>query len=145
MQNIHVKRYSNPEGAHHLGWIEPEDRAWLLFIDTEGRPVLMLRKDVEQVPGATEATYVNACAVVDAEGVEVKQITLHQLGLKVLGFNLKGQFVEEALASPPDLMIKAKEALDVALEEPGTRWGEPYRGRVVSDEPDAEPEGTSCT
>ena len=135
MQNIHVKRYSNPEGARHLGWIEPEDRSWLLFIDAEGHPVLMLRKDVEQTPESTESTYVNACAVVDGEGVEVKQITMHQLGLKVLGFNLKGQFVEEAVSNPPDLVVEAKKALDAALEEPSTRWGAPYQGRVVRAEP----------
>jgi hypothetical protein len=36
MQQIHVKRYSNPQAVGYEGSIEPEDRSWILFIPTGG-------------------------------------------------------------------------------------------------------------
>lgn len=38
MQNIVVKRYSNKETQKFWqGWIEPEDKSWILFINVDGR------------------------------------------------------------------------------------------------------------
>ena len=46
MQNIVVKRYSNPETRKHWqGWIEPADASWILFIDTEGRTTMYDKRD----------------------------------------------------------------------------------------------------
>lgn len=55
MQNIIVGRYAHP-GAWQ-GWIEPDDRSWIAFIDIAGRPVFFLNRD--PVTGA----------VLDAPGV----------------------------------------------------------------------------
>jgi hypothetical protein len=145
MQNIHVKRYTSPNPDDEnalLGWIEPEDASWLLFVNAKGQPSLYLLTEscenpaplpdnLTEPPDPPERCYVNACGVFDAKGTEVKHITLQQLGLKVLGMKLQGPFVEEAVANPPELVVKAKQALDAALEEPATRWGAPYQGRVV--------------
>jgi len=45
MQNIHVKRYKNPEAVGYQGWLEPEDLSWIAFIDLEGKPVFYLHRD----------------------------------------------------------------------------------------------------
>jgi hypothetical protein len=49
MQNIKVGRYSkeSPEsvGKDWQGWIEPEDRTWIAFIDVFGRPTFFLNRD----------------------------------------------------------------------------------------------------
>lgn len=45
MCNIVVGRYSNPKAIGWQGWIEPEDRAWIAFIDLEGRPKFYLNRD----------------------------------------------------------------------------------------------------
>jgi hypothetical protein len=45
MQNISVKRYSNPQAVGWAGWLEPEDRSWIAFIDLEGRPRFFLDRD----------------------------------------------------------------------------------------------------
>jgi hypothetical protein len=37
MQNIIIGRYDNPEKTGGwAGWIEPEDRSWILFIAADG-------------------------------------------------------------------------------------------------------------
>lgn len=36
MQNIHVKRYSQPDAVGYSGAIEPEDRSWILFVPADG-------------------------------------------------------------------------------------------------------------
>lgn len=54
MTNIRVGRYSKgsgtiqPDGSvkqDWQGWIEPDDRTWIAFIDSEGRPLFFLDRD----------------------------------------------------------------------------------------------------
>jgi len=40
MQNILVNRYKHPEKTGYLGWIEPVDGSWILFVPLTGQPVL---------------------------------------------------------------------------------------------------------
>lgn len=45
MQNITVGRYKNPQNVGWAGWIEPEDKSWIAFVDLEGHPVFFLCRD----------------------------------------------------------------------------------------------------
>ena len=45
MNNIKVGRYTNPVNIGWQGWIEPEDRSWIAFIDLDGRPKFYLHRD----------------------------------------------------------------------------------------------------
>jgi len=45
MCNIKVSRYKNPESVGWQGWIEPDDRSWIAFVDLRGRPVFFLNRD----------------------------------------------------------------------------------------------------
>lgn len=36
MPNISVRRYSHPETHGWAGWIEPEDRDWIVFVGVSG-------------------------------------------------------------------------------------------------------------
>lgn len=53
MQNIIVGRYStkkSTDGTPNIGelwqgWIEPEDKSWIAFIDKKGRPLFFLNRD----------------------------------------------------------------------------------------------------
>ncbi len=36
MNNIYIGRYSNPKRIGWAGWIEPNDRSWILFIGLDG-------------------------------------------------------------------------------------------------------------
>lgn len=54
MQNIIVGRYSKQStdgapglGAEWQGWIEPEDKSWIMFIDSDGKPWVFLNRDPE--------------------------------------------------------------------------------------------------
>lgn len=48
MQNITVGRYSTtPEPGEYAGWIEPEDRSWLLFVRTDHSVEMYLDRDPE--------------------------------------------------------------------------------------------------
>lgn len=47
MQNIIVSRYTNPREVGWAGWIEPEDKSWIAFVDLEGRPRFFLNRDPE--------------------------------------------------------------------------------------------------
>jgi len=39
MQNVIIKRYKDPQAVGGWeGWIEPEDKSWILFIKTNGEP-----------------------------------------------------------------------------------------------------------
>jgi hypothetical protein len=60
MQNIHVRRYETPNQVHYQGWIEPEDRSWILFIEKDGTPQLYLEVEVEEEEGKTVRGYVPA-------------------------------------------------------------------------------------
>lgn len=63
MQDIHIKRYQNPEAPgegfpRRLGEVEPEDRSWLLTISDDG-PRLFIRTKVEMEDGSVKHGYVN--------------------------------------------------------------------------------------
>lgn len=48
MQNVRVKRYSNPETQKFWqGWIEPDDLSWIVFVDAEGHAFLYDERDPE--------------------------------------------------------------------------------------------------
>jgi hypothetical protein len=47
MGNITVGRYANPQSVGYAGWLEPDDRSWIAFVDLEGRPVFFLDRDPE--------------------------------------------------------------------------------------------------
>lgn len=51
MPNIHVYRYKDPANvAGWAGWIEPEDKSWILFVRLDGgAPMLFRREDGELV------------------------------------------------------------------------------------------------
>jgi hypothetical protein len=46
MPNIKVGRYADP--AFHalgwIGWLEPEDKGWIVFIDTQHRPHVYMHR-----------------------------------------------------------------------------------------------------
>lgn len=46
MQNLKIGRYTHPETqASWLGWIEPDDMSWIMFIDADNRPTVFLDRD----------------------------------------------------------------------------------------------------
>lgn len=47
MQSIRVSRYSNPQQIGWAGYIEPEDKSWIAFIDLNGAPRFYLNRDPE--------------------------------------------------------------------------------------------------
>lgn len=47
MQQINVKRYADPKATGWAGWIEPEDKSWVAFIDLKGHPTFFLNRDPE--------------------------------------------------------------------------------------------------
>lgn len=47
MTNIRVGRYNRPQSVGWQGWIEPDDLAWIAFIDLVGKPVFFLHRDPE--------------------------------------------------------------------------------------------------
>jgi len=47
MCNITVGRYENPAEAGYAGWIEPEDRTWIAFVDGSGQAQFFLDRDPE--------------------------------------------------------------------------------------------------
>lgn len=57
MQNIHVRRYD--ESNSYQGSIEPDDRSWVVFIDSAGKPSLWVRRGEQAADGQTQADYVN--------------------------------------------------------------------------------------
>jgi len=67
VNNIIVKRYSDPVAVGGWqGWIEPEDRTWIAFIDMEGRPTFFLNRD--PVTGAVSGPTVEGRSVPSPEG-----------------------------------------------------------------------------
>lgn len=64
MQNIHVKRYHESTG--YQGFIEPEDRSWVVFIHENGIPSLWRRTAIETSDGKVEHVYVDS----ETPGVE---------------------------------------------------------------------------
>lgn len=48
MVNIVVGRYSHPETQKFWqGWIEPEDKGWIMFVAADGQPRVFLDRDPE--------------------------------------------------------------------------------------------------
>lgn len=49
MPRIKIGRYDTegPDavGQYYSGWVEPEDRSWILFIDVEGKPHFFPERD----------------------------------------------------------------------------------------------------
>ncbi len=45
LMDIHVGRCSNPQDVGYGGWIEPDDRSWIMFVDVEQKPVMFLNRD----------------------------------------------------------------------------------------------------
>lgn len=45
MKPIHVKRYDNPKSIGWAGYIEPDDKSWIAFVDLDGRPKVYLHRD----------------------------------------------------------------------------------------------------
>lgn len=45
MGNITVGRYDDPDAVGYAGWLEPEDKQWIMFVDTDGVPVVFLDRD----------------------------------------------------------------------------------------------------
>ena len=46
MVNITVGRYSHPETRKFWqGWIEPDDKDWIMFVAADGKPVVFLDRD----------------------------------------------------------------------------------------------------
>jgi hypothetical protein len=41
--NISVGRYSTEVG--YQGWLEPEDRSWIMFVQGDGTPQVFLNRD----------------------------------------------------------------------------------------------------
>lgn len=47
MNNIKVGRYSNPQKTGWLGWIEPADKSWIVFVDLKNNAKIYLNRDKE--------------------------------------------------------------------------------------------------
>jgi hypothetical protein len=49
MQNITVGRYSKPENESHgwAGWIEPDDKSWIVFVKNDHSVQVYLDRDPE--------------------------------------------------------------------------------------------------
>ncbi len=45
MQDISVKRYKHPKRHGWAGWMEPQDKSWIVFVGTDGRPIIFLNRD----------------------------------------------------------------------------------------------------
>lgn len=46
MNNIVVTRYPRPaDVGGWQGYLEPEDKSWIMFVDFQGRPVVFLDRD----------------------------------------------------------------------------------------------------
>jgi hypothetical protein len=45
MGNITVGRYADPASAGYQGWLEPDGKSWIMFVDRDGRPVVFLDRD----------------------------------------------------------------------------------------------------
>jgi hypothetical protein len=42
--NITVGRYDDPASTGWQGWIEPDDRSWIMFVANDGHPVAFLNR-----------------------------------------------------------------------------------------------------
>jgi hypothetical protein len=44
MGNITVGRYDDPASVGFQGYVEPDDRSWIMFVSTDGTPVAFLNR-----------------------------------------------------------------------------------------------------
>ena len=77
MQNITVHRYANPETQKFWqGFIEPDDRGWIMFVDAGGHVSLFDDRDPEtgavissrDASGQPESFYHEIDPAIDPEG-----------------------------------------------------------------------------
>ena len=48
MENIKIGRYQDPAMRKHWqGWIEPEDKSWIVFVRADGTPKVFLDREAE--------------------------------------------------------------------------------------------------
>lgn len=48
MENVKVKRYQDPDSVRYVGWVEPDDGKWILFVPRNGgEPELYTRRDLK--------------------------------------------------------------------------------------------------
>jgi len=41
MGTVKIGRYSDPTlAAEYSGWIEPDDKSWIIFLDGDGKPLV---------------------------------------------------------------------------------------------------------
>lgn len=45
MGNITVGRYTEPASVGYSGYIEPDDRSWIAFVDLDGAAEFFLNRD----------------------------------------------------------------------------------------------------
>jgi hypothetical protein len=45
MKNIIVTRYKNPDKVGWLGYMEPKDKSWIMFVDRDNNPKIYLERD----------------------------------------------------------------------------------------------------
>jgi hypothetical protein len=45
--NITVGRYDHPGSTGYQGWIEPDDKTWIMYVGNDGQPVAFLNRDPE--------------------------------------------------------------------------------------------------
>jgi len=53
MGNITVGRYDNPADVGYQGWIEPDDRSWIMFVSNDGSPVAFLPRSRDRRSAVT--------------------------------------------------------------------------------------------
>lgn len=47
MQNIKVGRYERPDSTGYLGWIEPDDQSWIMYVKDDHTVEVFLDRDPE--------------------------------------------------------------------------------------------------
>ena len=60
MQNIHVIRYQTPQQIGYQGCVEPDDRSWLVFIDSNGDASFWRRCEYEEDDHSVHHGYIDA-------------------------------------------------------------------------------------
>lgn len=45
MPKMKVGRYDEKQSTGYAGYVEPEDRSWILFVTRDGKPVLYTDRD----------------------------------------------------------------------------------------------------
>jgi len=72
MQKINVHRYTSPENVGFVGYIEPDDRSWIVFESLTGHASFYRCVDTQTGEGQTERRYVNV-EVVDPKPFEMQR------------------------------------------------------------------------